>query len=85
MIFCKAKAALVSLVKNCLDQFRVASVLCPNLDKSWYVLDHYGVIYEEVIGKTLITYYLNAHSPITFGMIYTLDGITPSIGSLILV
>jgi hypothetical protein len=34
MIFCKAKVALVSLVKNCLDQFRVASVLYPNLDKS---------------------------------------------------
>jgi hypothetical protein len=52
----------------------------------------YGVIYEEVIGKTLITYYLSAYSPITFGMVYTPDvsfpfviaiGIIPSIGSLI--
>jgi hypothetical protein len=52
----------------------------------------YGVIYEEVIGKTLITYYLSDHSPITFGMVYTPDvsfpfviaiRIIPSIGSLI--
>ena len=52
----------------------------------------YGVIYEEVIGKTLITYYLSAYSPITFGMVYTPDvsfpfviaiRIIPYIGSLI--
>jgi len=34
MIFCKAKVPSVSLVRNCLDQFQVASGLSPNPDKS---------------------------------------------------
>jgi hypothetical protein len=49
-------------------------------------------IYVEVIGKMLITYSLSAHSPIAFGLIYTLDvsfpfvvalALAPSLGSLI--
>ena len=38
MIFCKAEVALVSFVRNCLDQFRVASDLSLNLDKSSMLL-----------------------------------------------
>jgi hypothetical protein len=34
MIFCKAEVASVFLVRNCLDQFRVASDLSPNPDRS---------------------------------------------------
>jgi hypothetical protein len=34
MIFCKVEVALISLVRNSFDQFRVASGLSLNLDKS---------------------------------------------------
>jgi hypothetical protein len=34
MIFYKAEVALVSLVRNCLDQFQVALGLSPNFDNS---------------------------------------------------
>jgi hypothetical protein len=34
IFFCKANVASVSLVRNCLDQFQVASSLSPTLDKS---------------------------------------------------
>jgi hypothetical protein len=34
MIFCRAEVGSVSLVRNCLDQFWVASGLSANLDKS---------------------------------------------------
>jgi hypothetical protein len=34
MMFCRAKVGLVSLVRNCLNEFRVAFGLSHNLDKS---------------------------------------------------
>jgi hypothetical protein len=39
MIFCRAKVGLVSLVRNCLNEFRVAFGLSPNLDKSSMLCD----------------------------------------------
>ena len=40
MIFYKAKVALVSSVRYCLNQFRVASSLSPNPNKSNMFLCH---------------------------------------------